>query len=251
LFGKAADAFAVLTATCKGMPLIYSGQEAGLEKRLLFFDKDSVVWRNDPDAELYAKLLHLKKENRAVWNADRGGPLQRVLTTDNAAVFAFVRKKEEDRILVALNLSDRERTVTLKGTSFIGSYRNALTGDTAVFAAAAVLTLPAWGYAVYEASAANTGLLDGAVPEAFALGQNFPNPFNSSTMISYFLPAPSEVRLSIHDLLGREVQILAMGAKPAGTHDIAWTAPDLPSGEYIYRLQAGNRMETKRLLLLR
>jgi glycosidase len=251
LFGEAADAFAVLTAACNGMPLIYSGQEAGLDKRLLFFDKDQIVWQDHENADLYSKLLHLKKENRALWNGEKGGLLQRVLTTDNASVFAFVREKEDDKVLVALNLSDQERTVTLNGTSFIGSYRDVLTGDTVTLAAEAALTLPAWGFVVYEASGVNTGLLDGAVPDAFALGQNYPNPFNSVTRIPYSLSAPSEARLTIHDLLGREVQILDRGAKHAGRYETTFAATDLPSGLYIYQLQSGNRMETKRLLLLR
>jgi glycosidase len=251
LFGKAADAFAVLTATCNGMPLIYSGQEAGLDKRLLFFDKDRIVWQDHENADLYSKLLHLKKENRALWNGEKGGPLQRVLTTDNAGIFAFVREKEDDRVLVALNLSDQERTVTLKGTSFIGSYRNVLTGDTVTFAVEAALTLPAWGYVVYKAGGANTGMLDGPIPDVFALGQNYPNPFNSVTRISYSLAAPSEARLTIYDLLGREVQILDTGAKHAGKYETTFAATDQPSGMYIYQLQSGNLIETKRLVLLR
>jgi hypothetical protein len=126
-----------------------------------------------------------------------------------------------------------------------------MTGDTAAFAVAAALTLPAWGYAVYEKNGANMGLLDGVVPDGFSLGQNFPNPFNSTTRITYSLGALSEPRLTIYDLLGREVQNLAMGPKHAGAYEVAFNATDLPSGEYIYQLQAGNRMETKRLLLLR
>lgn len=62
LFGDAAEMFAVLTATFNGLPLIYSGQEAGLDKRLRFFDKDQILWRDHPNADLYKTLLHLKRQ---------------------------------------------------------------------------------------------------------------------------------------------------------------------------------------------
>lgn len=251
LFGEAADAFAVLTATCNGMPLIYSGQEAGLDKRLLFFEKDLIVWRDHANADLYTKLLHLKKENRALWNGENGGPLQRVSTTNNAGIFAYVRQKEDDKILVAMNLSDQEQNVTLKGTTFIGSYRNAFTDEPVSLAAEAVLTLPAWGYIVYKASQVNTGLMNGAVPDGFVLGQNYPNPFNSVTKIPYTLAATTEVRITVCDLAGREVLIPNRVARHAGAHEFTFTAADQPSGMYLYRFQAGNRTETKRMLLLR
>lgn len=251
LFGEAAEVFAVLTATFNGMPLIYSGQEAGLDKRLRFFDKDQILWRDHENANLYSTLLHLKKENHALWNGERGGLLQRVLTTDNVDIFAFLRKKDEDTVFVALNLSDQERNVTLSGTSFIGSYHNVFTGETVVLAEQATLTLPAWGYVVYEAGDMNTSVANTTLPGAFALGQNYPNPFNSSTRISYSLAAPSEVTLTIFDLLGREIQILAAGKKPAGRYEVSFISTDLPSGVYLYRLRAGNQIETKRLILLR
>jgi cyclomaltodextrinase / maltogenic alpha-amylase / neopullulanase len=251
LFGDAAEVFAVLTATINGMPLIYSGQEAGLDKRLKFFDKDQIVWRDHKNADLYTKLLRLKKENQALWNGDKGGFLKRVPTTDDVDVYAFIRSKEDDKVLVAMNLSDEEQTVTLNGSSFTGSYRDVMSGETAVLAAGAVLTLPAWGYIVYEAVKENTGMMDEVVPDVFALGQNYPNPFNSVTRIPYSVAAPLQARLTIFDVLGRVVHNLVVDAKYADTHEITFNAGDLPSGIYFYRLQAGDRTETKRLLLMR
>jgi glycosidase len=251
LFGEAAEAFAVLTATFNGMPLIYSGQEAGLDKRLRFFDKDQIIWRDHENANLYATLLHLKKENQALWNGDRGGLLQRVLTTDNVNIYAFVREKDEDKVFVALNLSPQQRSVTLSGTSFVDTYRNVFTGETVALEEQAILTLPAWGYVVYDGNEMNTSVDEASLPGALTLSRNYPNPFNASTTISYSLAAPSEVRLAVFDLLGREIRTLATGTKPAGRHEISFTLPDLPSGVYLYRLQVGNQRETKRLILLR
>lgn len=251
LFGGAAEMFAVLTATFNGMPLIYSGQEAGLDKRLRFFDKDQIVWRDHENTNLYKALLHLKRQNRALWNGENGSRLQRVLTTNNADIFAFVREKDGDKVFAALNLSDRMQSVTLNGTAFIGAYRNVFTGDTVTLAAEAPLMLPAWGYIVYEAIAPDTGVLDETLPDAFELGQNYPNPFKTATSISYTLAAPVEVTLTIFDALGREIRVLASGIKPAGAHTISVAATDLPNGVYVYKLVAGNRTETKQFVLLR
>jgi cyclomaltodextrinase / maltogenic alpha-amylase / neopullulanase len=251
LFGEAADAFAVLTATFNGMPLIYSGQEAGLDKRLRFFDKDTIEWRGHANADLYSKLLHLKRKNRALWNGGMGGPLARVSTSDNVSVFAYIREKDGDRVLAVLNLSDQERTVTLNGTSFAGSYVNTFTGESASLASGAVLTLPAWGYEVYEAAGTDPVMTGGTRPDAFALSLNYPNPFNSSTRISYSLDRPCKVRLTLHDSLGKQLRILDSGLKPAGGHAFALSAGELPSGAYLVRLQAEGRVETIRLSLIR
>ncbi len=79
-----------------GMQLIYSGQEAGLNKRLLFFDKDEITWQQHPFAGIYNTMLNLKKENQALWNGSNGGTFQRVNTTNDQNIFAFVREKEYD-----------------------------------------------------------------------------------------------------------------------------------------------------------
>ena len=251
LFGEAANAFAVLTATCAGMPLIYSGQEAGLDKRLLFFDKDSIVWRVHPNADLYSKLLHLKRKNRSLWNGDRGGPRQRVPTTDDAGFYSFVRQKEGDKVLVALNLSDQVKDVKLLGNSFIGSYRDVFTGESVDLAADAVLTLPAWGYFVCEAVRADTDSTGGTGTNGFSLGQNYPNPFKSVTRIRCVLTTIPEAVLTVCDRTGREVRAPERVTKQAGGREILFDAAGLPSGLYCYRLRAGNRTETKRMLLLR
>lgn len=250
-FGNAAQVFAVLTATFNGMPLIYSGQEAGLNKRLLFFDKDQIEWRQHPFTDLYTILLNLKKKNKALWNGENGGAFQRVKTTNDASVFAFVRERENDKIFAVLNLSGQERSVTLAGTLYLDDYSNAFTNEVIVLSEGAEITLPAWGYKVYEKAGEITGIDDDELPAGFALGQNYPNPFNPVTTISYVLPMPSGIALTVSDLLGREVRVLASGTKRAGTYEVIFNATGLPSGVYFYRLKAGTYMETKSLVLLR
>jgi hypothetical protein len=89
------------------------------------------------------------------------------------------------------------------------------------------------------------------VPTRFELSQNYPNPFNPSTTIKYELPRSSEVRLSVHDILGREVLVLVNEKREAGVHEVKFDASGLSSGVYFYRLGAGEFVETKGLLLIR
>jgi hypothetical protein len=80
---------------------------------------------------------------------------------------------------------------------------------------------------------------------------SYPNPFNAQTTISYSLPMASDVSLDIFDLLGRKIETLASGHQVAGEHSIIWNAGDTPSGVYFYRLKAGERIETNKMVLLK
>jgi len=92
---------------------------------------------------------------------------------------------------------------------------------------------------------------EGELPVMFTSLQNFPNPFNPSTTISYQLPAQSYVMLKVFDVLGREVATLVNGVEEPGYKSIQFDANGLPSGIYFYRLQAGIYVDTKKLVLLR
>jgi hypothetical protein len=85
----------------------------------------------------------------------------------------------------------------------------------------------------------------------FFLQQNYPNPFNPSTTIKFELPTSSVVRLSVYDVLGREVSVLVNERREAGFHEVKFDGSGLSSGVYFYRIQAGNFVETKKLVLLR
>ena len=90
-----------------------------------------------------------------------------------------------------------------------------------------------------------------AHPVAFDLHQNFPNPFNPSTVIRYQLPAAADVRLAVYDLLGREVALLVDDQKVPGRYEVRFDARELSSGVYIYRLTAGPSVQTRRMVLVR
>ncbi len=144
-----AEAFAVLVATLDGMPLVYSGQEAGLDHRLEFFEKDLIAWQDHKFAWLYRILLNLKRHNKALWNGEWGGPLIRVQTSADDAVFAFVREKETDKVFVVLNLSPEEQEVDLEGGPYPGTYTNVFTGETSSFSSGTRMILKPWGYEVF------------------------------------------------------------------------------------------------------
>jgi hypothetical protein len=89
-------------------------------------------------------------------------------------------------------------------------------------------------------------------PDVFSLTQNYPNPFNPSTEITYTLNGSSNVRLSVYDLLGREVAILVNNErKTAGKYEVIFNALNLSSGIYFYKLQTRSYVETKKMVLLK
>jgi hypothetical protein len=89
------------------------------------------------------------------------------------------------------------------------------------------------------------------LPKEFQLDQNYPNPFNPSTSISFSVPSKSFVTLKVFDALGREVSTLVSEELTAGTYSRHWDAANVPSGVYFCRLQAGEYLETKKMVLLR
>ena len=114
LYGDAARPMAVLAATLPGMPLIYSGQESGLDKRLEFFRRDPIDWRTYDRADFYAALLKLKHETPALWNGTAGGDL-RVVELGSDKVFAFIRTRGRSRVRVLVNLSAAPQAVSGAG----------------------------------------------------------------------------------------------------------------------------------------
>ncbi len=91
----------------------------------------------------------------------------------------------------------------------------------------------------------------GEPPSVFEVFPAYPNPFNSSTTIAFSMPQAQFVRLTIYDLLGREVRTLLDEYRQAGIHHISFDASDLTSGIYFYRLQAGETAESRRMVLLK
>jgi 1,4-alpha-glucan branching enzyme len=149
--GEAGEVFAVLSYTLPGMPLIYSGQEVGLNKRLAFFTKDTIPWNYDsPLIEFYTTLNYLKKDNQALWNGSFGGNMERVGTSADDKVFAFSRAKGRNIFLVVANLSDEALTLSLNSDGIMGNYTDVFNGTRYTQDAGSSLELAPWGYRIFQ-----------------------------------------------------------------------------------------------------
>jgi len=93
-------------------------------------------------------------------------------------------------------------------------------------------------------------LENSSLPAKYSMSPNYPNPFNPSTTIRYDLPKAANVTLRIFNTLGQEIAVLVNEEKEAGYYRVRWDAA-LPSGVYFYRIQAGEYIETKRMILLK
>jgi hypothetical protein len=129
---------------------------------------------------------------------------------------------------------------------FIGTYVNN------------VVTLRIDDIRAYKAIAPGTGVTDepGLIPGEFELSQNYPNPFNPSTTINFAIPIRENVKLTVVDIAGRHVKTLMSGTVESGYHSAVWSGRDesgnlVPSGIYLYRLDAGKYSETRKLTFIR
>lgn len=147
--GVAVKTFAVLCGVVKGMPLIYSGQEADLNKALRFFDKDTIEWKKSSFRDLYTKLIHLKLNNKALWNGLNGGKMKRVKTNKDDKIFSFVREKENNKVFAVFNLSPESQKVEINNDIISGNYKDFSDDKKIILTSEYSTELPAWGYKVY------------------------------------------------------------------------------------------------------
>ena len=89
------------------------------------------------------------------------------------------------------------------------------------------------------------------LPDIFYLHENYPNPFNASTTIEYDLKENGDIKLSVFDLSGREVDVIRENYQIIGTHTVAWETSDVPSGVYFFRLSSGKFVQTRKAVLLK
>lgn len=148
--GEGHLAFAVLAATIDGMPLIYGGQEAPIRKRLDFFEKDVIEWGDYVYTKFYQTLFALKHRNSALWNGKYGGRMTRLVTGQDATIFAFTRKKEKDQVLVIVNLSAEEKSISIKAGGLEGTYQDIFSGAKMIIDEQIDLKVEGWAYLVLE-----------------------------------------------------------------------------------------------------
>lgn len=146
--GEAGEALAILSYTIPGMGLVYSGQEAGLDKRLRFFEKDTINWENMVYGDLYTKLNNLKKENKALWNGENGGIMTRLNDGSNQWIYAFIREKNEDKVITIINLSNKPQDVVIALDIESEKYKNVFSGEELVISKSDKIELLPWAYLV-------------------------------------------------------------------------------------------------------
>jgi len=151
-YGAAEDSMAALTYTLPGMPLIYNGQEIGLDKRLAFFEKDPISWKaygakGIAKTLLYTQLNSLKLNNPALWAGTAGGTIT-FLETNNPSVMAFIRAKGTNKVLTVINLTSEKQIVTVP-TSAGKMFKLGATKATSI-GSSLRLSIAASGYALYS-----------------------------------------------------------------------------------------------------
>lgn len=160
--GDAVQTMAALSFVLPGMPLIYSGQEAGLNKRLRFFDKDEIPWSDLSMQKFYQELIRMKHDNPALWNGKSGGVYQSLETvaeveagaTETAAkvanpILAFERTKGGNTVVVIMNLSSESvKAATVSGIS-AGTYRSFPSQTDVDIQETLQIELEPWEYLIY------------------------------------------------------------------------------------------------------
>ncbi|HMQ70370.1 MAG TPA: T9SS type A sorting domain-containing protein [Ignavibacteria bacterium] len=94
-------------------------------------------------------------------------------------------------------------------------------------------------------------LVSSAVPAEYALLQNYPNPFNPETKINFDLPSSSDVKLSVYDITGKEIALLVNEKLEPGTYSFKWNGTGFASGMYFYRIQSGDFVQTRKMVLIK
>ena len=150
-YGNMASLLNVFSFTWNGMPLIYSGQELPNLKRLEFFEKDVIGWNGVYQLhDFYKTLNELNKNNKALMAADESVSTYLAEIEESANVIAYQRKNNSDEILVLLNFSNENVNVEFEMETLSGMYKNIFTLEENEFSTRVKLTLPAYGYLVFE-----------------------------------------------------------------------------------------------------
>ncbi|WP_445452337.1 alpha-amylase family glycosyl hydrolase [Flavobacterium sp. 25HG05S-40] len=147
-FGDGLEASMVLCGTVNGMPLVYGGQEAGLNRSLKFFDKDLIDWSKFPYEGLFKKLFALKHKNHALWNGKDGGVMVRIYSDKMEQVISFSRTKDNDKVIPIINYSDKSVTVKLNTGNQKGTYTELFSGEKITLKGDDVFEMKPWQYLV-------------------------------------------------------------------------------------------------------
>lgn len=148
-FGDGLHAAITLSVVGEGMPLIYNGQEAGNAKRLEFFEKDAIVWKDHEIGGLYKKLFALQKSNTALWHGEHGATMVKVPNNNEAKVFSFIRANDTHKVFAVFNFSNETQSIQFSETLHLGTYTNYFTNEAIAVNESFELTLKPWDFKVY------------------------------------------------------------------------------------------------------
>ncbi|MBE0650814.1 MAG: alpha-glucosidase C-terminal domain-containing protein [Bacteroidales bacterium] len=146
--GKGFKAFTVLDYTIPGFPLIYGGEEAGSNKALRFFKKDTIDWSHKTYEDFYTTLNKFKADNQALWNGSEGGTLVPLSKGVSQSVFAFYREKDGNQVVVILNLSPASQEFKLENEVIHGKYNELFTDEKIQIHSDWNIKLEPWHYVV-------------------------------------------------------------------------------------------------------
>ncbi|MDR9414831.1 MAG: T9SS type A sorting domain-containing protein [Gracilimonas sp.] len=189
---------------------------------------ETPTWEPEDGAE------NVPVENVLAWNSSERADTYNLQLADN--------EDFETLIIDQSGLEETELEVSLEGqTTYYWRIQAVNSSGSSEWSSAASFT-----------TEMTTGIGDEeALPDEFAIHQNYPNPFNPTTVISYQIPVNSDVELKVFDMLGREIRTLVRERKTAGSYEVNFDASSLSSGMYIYRIQAGNYLQTKKMMLIK
>ncbi|WP_397608008.1 alpha-amylase family glycosyl hydrolase [Silanimonas sp.] len=148
-FGEALPAAMVLSFVGEGIPLVYNGQEAAYDKRIEFFERDPIVWREHPMADFYRRLIDLRTANTALHAGRWGARMVHVPSDRQGKVLSFVRQNGRDKVFAVFNFSAEAQTVHFHDGPQAGDYTDWESGKRITVREGEPMTLPAWGWKVF------------------------------------------------------------------------------------------------------
>jgi 1,4-alpha-glucan branching enzyme len=143
--GNAAETMLAFTYALPGMPLIYSGQEYGLDKRLKFFENDSIPKTKGEMWKLHTKLGALKTNNQALNGAKKAASYQRLKTSNDENIIAFKRSKQDDQLFYIANFSSNPQSFSLP---LSGQFEDVLAEETIEFKTEQIHNFEPWEYKI-------------------------------------------------------------------------------------------------------
>lgn len=147
--GEAAEMFAVFTYVIPGMPLIYNGQEAGFNKRLEFFEKDLIDWKESKFTQLYFQLNKLKETNKALLNKNFGSNIECLSLPENENIFILIRDNGEDEVIAVFNMSNKDFEFSINLNQANGYFNDFNDNSEIKFDGKLNLNVKAWSYKLF------------------------------------------------------------------------------------------------------